>query len=626
MRSLLSTLLIAIITGLLGIVALWQFRDGNLHRMLGKPPTSLGEKIFPDFDPNEAAKIILKTDGIEAEFIKTEGGWHATRPWNDRMDSRAALAIIGLTSSTIAEDRVPRDQLDPDVAGLGAGCYTIRIQNSRKDTTAFYRLGRKTPWEYLSTAQGATPAPTMYLLPLERGRKSHVYAATGDILPLLKDNFKFLRDHRPFYFNPLNLEKIRIKTSQGELTLGRASTTSAWRIVKPLDLGTDPKTMKILLESLYELQAVKVSDRSELTLPEDDAESAGIEIAIRSFGVEEEVMLEIFTPEDPEFRTAKAIVSDRPDTAFDLLIKTEPEMISVSDLPLTVNELRESTLCNLNIASVRGIAIESVSAPTILVTRQPPAPWMVTVNHVQKEANEMRLYELLKAVTETRAVSFVTDSAPEDLSPWGLDRPVLKLVFLAQNHQSLTLLFGLDTKGELFAKRKDSPSIMSLDPGFLEKIAILQHEWQHARLGSFNRVDLKSLKRQRAGEEVLELGYDAIGDTWKAAQSGVDVTAELDPLKANFLMGVIESLQVIHWLSADDPDAVEALQKPFLSFEIVQHTVDEFGGSTGEVRETLSIGIHPRNGKTYGRKSSDGSHFTLPEEALLKLNVPLLDE
>lgn len=626
MRSLLSTLLIAIITVLLGMVALWQFRDGNLHRMFGKPPIPLGKKIFPDFDPNDAVKITLKNDGMEAEFIKAEGGWHATRPWNDRMDSRAALAIIGLTSSTIAEDRVPRDHLDSDIAGLGAGCYTIQIENSRKETTAYYRLGRKTPWEYLSTAQGATPAPTMYLLTLERGMKSHVYAATGDILPLLKDNFKFLRDHRPFYFNPLNLEQIRIKTSQGELTLGRASIATAWRIEKPLDLGTDPKTMKTLLESLVELQAVKVSDRSELTLPEDDTESAGVEIAIRSFGVEEEVMLEVFKPEDPESRIAKAIVSDRPDTGFDLLIKTEPEMISISDLPLTVNELRESTLCNLNIASVRGIAIESVSAPTILVTRQPPAPWMVTVNHLQKEANEMRLYELLKAVTETRVVSFVTDSAPEDLSPWGLDRPVLKLTFLAENHQSLALMFGLDTKGELFAKRKDSSSIMSVDPGFLEKIAVRQHEWQHARLGSFNRVDLKSLKRQRAGEELLELGYDVIGDTWKAEQNGVDVMAELDPLKANFLMGVIESLQVIDWLSEDDQDAVEALGKPFLIFEIVQHTVDEFGDTTGETRETLNFGIHPRNGGAYGRKSSDGSHFTLPEEALLKLNVPLLDE
>lgn len=611
---------------LLGMLAMWQFRDGNLHRMLGKPPTPLGKKIFPDFNPDDAVKIRLRTDGVDAEFVKTARGWHAKRPWNDRMDSRAALAIIGLTSSTIAEDLTPRDRLDPDAAGLRSGSYAIQIENAKDETIAFYRLGRRTPWEYLSAAKDATPAPTMYLLPLERGRKSHVYAATGDILPLLKDNFKFLRDHRPFYFNPLNLEKIRIKTAQGELTLGRASRTSAWRIVKPLDLGTDPKTMKILLESLFELQAIKVSDRSELALPENDADSAGMEIALHPFDAEEEVTLEIFPPEQPDSRTAKAIVSDRPDTAFDLLMKSEPEMISISDLPLTVNELRESTLCNLNITSVRGIAIEAVSAPVILITRQPPAPWMVSVNQIQKEANELRLYELLKAVTETRALSFVTDSAPDDLSPWGLDRPVLKLTFLAENRQSLTLLFGLDTKGDLFAKRKDSPSIMSVDPDFLEKVAVRQHEWRHARLGSFNRVDLKSLKRKGAGGEELELVYDAIGDTWRAAQNGEDVTAVLDPLKANFLMGAIESLQVIHWLSEEDQEAQEALKKPFLNLEIVQHTVDEFGGSTGETREILTMGIHPRNGKSYGRKASDGSCFTLPEEALLKLNVPLLDE
>ncbi len=626
MRSIFSTLLIAIVTVALGTISLWQFRDGNLYRMFGKPPTPLGKKIFPDFDPNDAVKIKLSTYGVEAEFIKTSDGWQALQPWNDRMDARAAVAIIGLTSSTIAQDLVLRDDLDANIAGFGAGSYTIEIQNSKNETTAFYRLGGKTPLEYLSTAEGASPAPTMYLLPLERGRKSHIYAATGDILPLLKDNFKFLRDHRPFYFNPLHLEKIRIKTSQGELTLGRNSKESAWRILKPLDLGTDPKVMKTLLENLFELQAIKVSDRSELTLPEDDAESAGMEIAIQSFGEKEETVLEIFTPENSDSRTAKAIVSDRPQTAFDLLIKNEPEMISISDLPLTVNELRESTLCNLNIASVRGIAIESVAAPTILITRQPPAPWMVMVNQVEKQANELRLFELFKAVTETKALSFVTDSAPEDLSPWGLDRPIMKLTFLAANRQSLTLLFGLNTEGELFAKRKDSHSIMAVDSGFLEKIAVRQHEWQHARLGSFNRVDLKSLKRQRLGEEVVELSYDVISDTWKASRNGADVTSDLDALKANFLMGVIESLQVVEWLSADDPEAIEALQNPFLGFEIAQRTVDAFGDETGEIRETLNMGLHPRNRKVYGKKTSDGSCFILSDETVMKLSVPLLDE
>jgi len=625
-RSILLTLTVAISALALGAVALWQHRDGNLHRILGQPPTAIGNRIFPDFDPNEAVSISLVSGGVEAEFIKTLDGWKSTKPWDDRMDMRAAMAIIGFTSSTTAEDLVERDKLDPDLSGMGSTYHNVRIKNAKGNTIAYYRLGRKTPWEHLSQAEGAKPAPTIYLLPLERGRKSHVYAATGDILPLFKDNFKYLRDHRPLYFNPLNLQKIYIKTSEGELTLGREKLNSPWRIIKPLDLATDPSTMKNLLEKLFEMQAIKLSDRSEVTISKERTNSNKIEISIVNYGSDQQTKLEIFPAESASARTSLAIVSDRPDTVFDLPLKSEPDLISISDLPLTVNELREATLTNLNIASIRGIAIESVASPTILVSRDPPAPWIVTVSNRELEANEQRLFELLKAVTETRALAFVTDSAPEDLSSWGLDRPILKLIFLAENHQSLTLLFGLDTSGNLFAMRRGSTSIMSLDVEFLEKIAVRQHEWRHARLGSFNRVDLMSLKRQDIQTESLELSYDFIGDTWKAKRGEKDVSANLDPLKANFLMGVIESLEVKEWLSEDDEEAIKTLENPFLKFEIQQRLVDEFGDKTGEVTEVISIGVSKGSGKIFGKKSSENLYYSLSEETVLKLSIPLLDE
>ena len=626
MRSIFVTLLIAFGMSALGVIALWQFRDGNLHRVLGMPPTPLGERIFPKFNPNDAAMIYLKSGNVKATFVKTAFGWKSTKPWEDRMDARAAIAIIGFTSGTIAEDLVPRDKIDPELAGFGSKSYEVHIQNAKGENLAHYRLGRRTPWEYLPQTEGAKPAPTIYLLPLEQGRKSHAYAATGDILPLFKDNFKYLRDHRPFYFNPLNLQKMRIMTSEGELTLGKEKPNSPWRILKPLDLAADQVAVKNLLERLFEFQAIKLSDRVEVTIPTEVTSSDHLQIAISDFGSQAEIVLDIFPSQDPLARTAQAMVSDRPDTIFDLPLKSEPDLISISDLPLTVNELREATLTNLNIASIRGIAIESVASPTILVSRDPPAPWIVTVNNKEQIANEQRLYELLKAVTETRALSFVTDSAPEDLSPWGLDRPILKLTFLAKNNQALAIHFGLDTKGNLYAIRKGTSTIMSLDIEFLEKIAVRQHEWRHARLGSFNRVNITSIKRQQSELEPLELGYDVQKDTWAASQRGEDVTAKLDPLKANFLMGVIEKLEVTSWLSGIDEEALVALKSPLLKFEITQNLVNEFGDVTGKETEIISIGVNKSNGKIYGKKASEASYFILTNETLLKLSKPLLDE
>lgn len=633
MRSAVFTIFLALAAAILGVLAVWQVRDGSLTVILGSPPVEIGDKIYPDIQPYSVSSITVHNGEDTAVFVKTETGWRSTTPWQDRMDPRAAIAILTFANTTTAEDLTPRDKIAPALAGFNDGTE-IQLKNDNGDSLAFFRLGRRTPWFQLytenPTKENPTPTPTTvpttYLLPLESGRKSHVYAATGDILPLFKDGFRFLRDHRPLYFNPLALEKIRIRTAQGELTLGRANPEAAWRIVKPLDLPTNPAAVKSLLEGLVNLQATKLSDRSEVTLPSNGSTPQNSEIAITPFGSTTETVIDILPPATPDARETQATVSDRPDTLFTLPLRTEPSLVSISDLPLTVNDLRDPTLTNLNISSVRGIAIESATSPTILISRSPPAPWTATIGGKEEPANEQRLYELLKAVTETRAIDFETDAATENLSTWGLDRPILTLVFLAENNQALSIIFGLDKRGNLFAKRKDNPTVMRIENAFLEKVATRPHDWRHARLWSLSKVDLTTLVRTDAGSPPLKLRYQYLSETWKAFSEEKELTGSLDPARANFLLAALENLQVARWLSPTDEAAIAALAKPILTFEITETTVDDFGDPSGEKKRTLILVPDPKTNLIYGKLNTDPAYFTLTAETYLKLNIPLLDE
>lgn len=626
MRSVFFTTFLVLATGLLGSLALWQLREGNLNDILGDPPLEIGAKIYPDLNPAEVTFITLNSGEKRAHFIKTDMGWEATEPWQDRMDARAAMAILSFASTATVEGLVPREKIDPALAGIDSSGVKVTLKNGEDEQLASFRLGRKTPWLELPDGENPTPVPTTYLLIQERGRKSHVYAAAGYIQPLFKDGFAYLRDHRPFYFNPLTLKKIRIGTSQGQLTLGRETPQSPWRIVKPLDLPTNPEAVKDLLEGLFELSATKLNDRSQITFPSSESTAANDQIAITSFGDEEETVLDILPPETTESRSTLATVGDRSETVFHLPFKADPDLVAVSDLPLTVNELRDPTLTNLNIASIRGIAIETATAPTILISRQPPAPWIATVNGTEQEASEQRLYDLLKAATETKAIAFETDAAPEDLSPWGLDRPIMTLTFLAENNQALAIDFGLDGKGNLFAKRKDTATIMRIDNDFLDKIAVNSHQWRHSRLWSVSRVDLNTLIRKEAGSTPLRLEYDPLGDEWQAFKEGEEITSDLDPIRAEFVLGALENLQVAEWLSSADEKAASVLATPLLTFELKENTVDEFGDKTGEKTQTLIVSPDAETRKVYGKIDSDPSFFTLPPEIFLKLSIPLVDE
>ena len=626
MRSIIFTFFLLTVTAILGALAVLQMRAGSLERLLGSPPVELGERIYPDFQPEKVALIRLRSGETEAVFVKAPGGWMATTPWDDRMDYRATLAILTLANTTLAVDRVERDKLDSSAAGLSVGNTEIYCQGASGETLAHFRLGRRTPWLHLTEGENPQSIPTTYLLPLESGRKSHVYAATGDLSPLFKDGFRRLRDHRPLQFNPLALTKIRIRTAEGELTLSRADPTAPWRITKPLDLATDPATVKTLLEGLFELQATMISERSDVTLPSTTASAQSSQIALSHFGAEEETVLDILPAETSEAREALATVSDRPGTVFTLPLKAEAEIVSIPDLPLTVNDLRDPTLTNLNIASIRGIAIETATTPTILISHEPPTPWTATISGKAQPANEQRLFDLLKAVTGTRARSFETDAAPEDLSPWGLDRPILTLIFLAENNQTLSISFGLDKRGGLFAKRKASPTIMRIDNSFLTKIAVNAHDWRHARLWSFSKVDLTSLVRTQDGSPPLELSYIDISESWKATCSGKDVTADLDPARASFILTALENLAVARWLAPTDEAAVKALAKPALTFTAIENTIDDFGEISGSKARTLTLAPDPATNLIYGKLSSDPSPFTLDAETFLKLSIPPLDK
>lgn len=626
MRSIGITFILALLAALACGLASWQWAGGNFDSMLGAPPTPLGQGVYSGFAASEVKHIRVSHNGVRARFELGENGWQASRPWNDRMDPRAAVNIINFTLGLRVEDFAKDDEIDENSAGLDEGRIDIHLQDANLKTLAKYRLGRKTPW--LATVQDIEkPVPTVFIQPRDENRGGYIYTCTGDITPLFKDGMKYLRDHRPFYFNPLLLQKIRIRAEQGELTLGRETPQSPWRLVKPLDLATDPVAMKSLIEGLYELQAVTLADRDSLALPADTTLTKPGQIALVSFGSETETLLEILPPETPEARTARATVSGRPDTVFELPLKPEADLVCLAELPLAVNDLRDPTLTNLHIQSLRGILIQPATGAEILISRTPPRPWIVTIGGNSQEANEERLFALLKTATEGRASGFESDAAT-DFSPWGLDRPFLKLRFFGDDNQGLELAFGIDGKGGYFVNRFGTPTVMRVDPSLVASLPVRPYEWRHSRLWSVDRLNLMAIERTTGIEPPLELRYSFHDEQWTAGIDGKDVTAQLEPTRANFLLGLLEGLKITRWLSPDDASAANALAAPSMIFRIIEKSTDDLGDFKGLVTREVALApgaAGPNPGFYYGRLSTDTHPFLLDRETYNKLATELLE-
>ncbi len=627
MRSLGFTLILALLAiATCGLVA-WKWVRGNFDSILGAPPTPVGARIYSTFEPDEVKHIRVSQNGITATFEFTEKGWQATAPWRDRMDPRAAVGIIKFTLGMRVEDLAQVDEIDARKAGLKETSINIRLEGQDQVPLARYKIGRQTPW--LAMIKDIDqPVPSVFIQPRDAHHKNYIYAGTGDISAMFKNGLKYLRDHRPFYFNPTTLQKIRIRAEQGEFTLGRETPQSPWRVVKPLDLATDSVAIKSLLEGLYELQAAQVSDRSSVTLPATGSSGKSQQISLTSFGSETETILDIFPPETAGSSDVKATVSDRPNTIFDLPLKPEPNLVSLADLPLAINDLRDAKLTNLNIQSLRGILIQPSTSPEILISRTPPQPWVATINGQAQEANEERLFTLLKTVTEGRVIGFETDAAT-DFTPWGLHKPFLKLRFLGQDHQGLELVFGIDGKGGFFVNRLGTSTVMKVDPSLIASIPIQTYEWRYDRLWSIDKTGLMAIERQLGNERPIALRYDFNSDLWSGSRDEKDISSSLDPARANYMFTSLEGLKVTRWLTPEDESAKKALLNPSLSLRVIEKGTDDMGDFTGLI--TREVILAP-NAKVvnpafyYGRLSSETHPFLLDRDTYLKLATDFLEE
>lgn len=626
MRSTGFTLILAFGAAMALTLAVWQWREGGFEALLGPPPHPVGSRLYDSFTPAEVKHISVRSGSVTADFSLGETGWMASAPWQDRMDPRAAVAIIQFALGMRVEDVAHTDEVDAAKSDLGDNAVRIRLEGNEGEILADFHLGRATPWR--AEIEGLDePVATVFVQPRDRGQGRHTYIATGDITPLFREGLKLLRDHAPFYFNPANLGKIRIRSQQGDLTLARTAHGAPWRISKPLEVSTDPVAMKNLLEGLFNLRATRVTDRAAATLPATDGASKTTQIAISSFGTGNETVLEIFPPENADARVTGAVVSDRPGTWFELPSKPETGVVSMADLPLAMNDLRDPVLTRLNIASLRRIEILPATGESIHIVRQPPGPWTIVIDGVTGEANERNLFELLKAVTSHRATAFESDAAT-DFSPWGLDRPILTLRFLGAENQGIELRFGLNPLGDLFVNRTGTPTVMRVDRSILAAIAVRPHEWRHARLWSLSRVDLTGIERRIGNDPSLLLKYDFIDESWQATSEGRNLDDRLVAARANHMLSALEGLNVTRWLARDNAEAATALMNPSLVFKVVEKKIDDDGNFAGLSQRALRFA--PATGQAagfhYGMLDGEPHPFLIDTPSYNRLALDLLEE
>lgn len=636
-RSSLQTSFLVIVAVLTTALAVLQWRKGHLNPVFGAAPTPLGERLYTDFSVKDVVRITLSSNDAKATFSRKQGQWMMESPSQDRMDPRWAKALIDFTLSTRAADVIPNEKINNTQAGLTDGMINVRLEDAEGKPCAKYVLGRRTAW-MAQDPVSKEEVPTMFIQPRDKGRKTHTYACTGDIRPIFNDGFRYFRDHHPFLFAPSQLEKIHIKSATAEFVL-ESSSSSGWRLTKPQKIATEPEAMQRLITGLFELCAVKVTDRSAVTLP-SGADSSTLQISLQSVGQDDPVVLTVFAPTDDKAPTVRAIVSDRPQTVLELPLRPYNQLIGLSSLPLSnYNELRSQQLMPLNVGELRGIQLQARGAAAVELRREDNQPWQLRLanGELSGEFNEKTLYQLLKLLKETKVEGFLTDSAlltPErsGLEVYGLTQPVLtlKLEFNAQD--AVVLQCGLNKEGLCTAhvNLPDSAhTIFQLPSRFLEQMPTRLGQWRDTRLLAISAVDFVGLERELRQQPRLQLQYDYRDEAWQAQVEGVDRSQQLNTARSNRLLETLGDLRVQSWIELQNSEVQRALADAPLKLKLVSRQVNDQGETAGVLTQDLllgPVGSLESSQFFYGRISTSSDAFIIDRASVLRLAVDLFKE
>jgi len=396
-----------------------------------------------------------------------------------------------------------------------------------------------------------------------------------------------IRDNKLLKPSIEDIKEIEIIEDSGSsLTVLRESVQSNWMINKPLQTGTNSKSINEWLSKIINLSSQKFIDKSE-SITASYFNSIFKSIKVKQFQNQKNIIID-FANSNIETE-AYARISDRPET----IVRINKEIIKSIDL--NPNLIRDKKLIPFNPKSVVAFNIEA--KPNYKVNLlQDNNGWQIIENSGKIKADQQRVYKILDALSSETVENFVADAAG-NLEPWGLNEPTLKislsLVGLNPNKPEkedgspnlVDIKKDLLVKGQLaknqdiieyFATIKGSGTVAKLSPAFPSIIPIRALNYKELYLWPpFNISSIAKISTTSPPQIALELNYKYETNEWLAILADENVSQKIDQAEALKLAQHLSlPVRATRWLVKNTEEAEIALLEPIRKIEFTLNGSD----------------------------------------------------
>lgn len=575
MKAKYTLILLVLVVGLLAYIRYYETEQK------GTKEASETGKYVAKFNMDDVTGMAIKVRETTVRFKKEGSTWMITEPVADRADSVAVNGILTAYEGLSKEQSIPlsnnKEEAKAALKEFGLTSPKLQIDLEGKDLPKTLELGNDTAVEGKLYAR--------------IDGSSEVAVIRSDFREQISKTPDDFRDHRLSDASTDRVDKLVVKTAAGEIELRKEK--DAWRLVRPIEARADGGKVGNLINQI-------VNARIDSFVSKDTSD-------LNAYGLSDPRGAVSFSAEgDP----AMSVLEFGPATAekSELIYARYAKRGSIYMLPkemesileLKPNDLRDRNLMRLDPDVVDRITIDSTSGGKVVLVRN-KEEWSVRPGGDEKKAldgNKNSIMAMVNRLRNQQVKEFSADTA-SDLAQYGLDRPLNRVTFSsyatenvpeagAGEHPILTLLLGKVDGDKLYAKLKDEPFVVAVDPAMIGEVNRHALAWKNPVVNSFKADEITSVEISKGESKAWKVEKDPAGK-WKLTAGG----GEINETNVLSILNTLANLKAVEWVGPTSPEY--ALEAPRLS---VTYTL-------GEKKETIRVGAATPQGATYASKGQE---------------------
>lgn len=502
-------------------------------------------RIF-EFDRDKITAIDIKTPETKIDLRKDGPIWRVEAPVKDRADSGAMSSLLTSIEFLRSESTIDND-------GKGVTKDQLKEFGLSETQTKMTMVVDGKPVNLLF---GKDTAIENRVYVMVEGSKSVEVVMNN----LRNDISKKADDFRDKKLSDLSLAQVKkavIKTQSGEIEVERQNDD--WSLVRPLKArGDDSKIGDTLSQALTARVESFVADATKLS--EYGLEQPRATITLTVEGQEQPQVLSIGGNPKAEADKEKVYARLSSRDAVVILPKSIESLLTIKP-----NDLRDKKLVQFNEDIVDRITIEPAGKEKVVLARSGAKGWVRKDGEAESEVNTSQVTRLLGDLSTAEVVNFVADVAT-DLPKYGLDQPSIKVTLSSYSSENtaetkagekpiVTVLFGKEDGGNVYAKLDEEPFVVSTSESILDAIITDPLQLQPLEIYKYKAEDITSFEVTRDGQPTLSIERDK-DKNWKLAKGDEKVNV----INVQSFVNTLATLRAVRWVGATTPE--HGFEKP----------------------------------------------------------------